>query len=61
MTSTPVSPAQLDALRRRAREALRRVNQDYAIWGGVEKTNARRLDSVRREVAYLGLAWPLGG
>lgn len=60
MTTTPVPPAQLAALRRRAREALRRVNQDYVIWGAVDKINEQRLASVRREAAYLGLTWPLG-
>ena len=60
-TTEPVSPAaqsaQIEALWRRAREALRRVNQDYAVWGEVERTNATRLADVRREMAHLGLAW----
>ena len=57
MTTQPVPPAQIEALWRRAHEALRRVNQDYAVFGEVERTNAERLAAVRREMSHLGLAW----
>lgn len=41
----------------RARDALRRVNQDFAVYGAVERTNARRLESCRARLKYLGVAW----
>ncbi len=54
---TSVSAAEIDAAWRGVREALRRVNQDYLVWGEVERTNAERLESARRTLTTLGLAF----
>lgn len=44
---------ELTVARRKLREALRRVNQDYAVWGEADRDLLRRLESARRQVAYL--------
>lgn len=51
-----MNEAENTAARRRLREALRRVNQDFMIYGAAERTNSERLESARREMTRLGLA-----
>jgi len=48
-----VTEGELDAARRKVQENLRRVNQDYMVYGNVEITNAERLESSRKELARL--------
>lgn len=50
-------PAEITSARRQLAEALRRVNQDYAIFGEPERENVRRLDAARRRMRNLGLTW----
>lgn len=56
MSQTVVVPAEADAARRRLTEALRRVNQDYLIFGEADRDLLHRLDCARRQLRHLGLA-----
>jgi hypothetical protein len=56
MGENVIMEAEIEAARRRMREALRRVNQDWTCFGAVEKTNSERLESARAAMARLGLA-----
>jgi hypothetical protein len=40
----------------RHREAVRRVDQDYAAFGAPDRDNERRLADVRREMAHRGVS-----
>jgi hypothetical protein len=53
----PEIVAEVERAWRRHGEALRRVNQDWTVFGAVERTNADRLDRARRELTTLGVSW----